>query len=84
MRMIKKNLCVQRPSFEHAIYSMSAHKPSKVNPDRVSLLYESVKRMDYDGLNNLDKVGVEIMNVEFYALYTHLSINVGKPKSPKK
>jgi hypothetical protein len=34
--------------------------------------------MPNDGLNNLKSLGVRIVDVEYYALFTHLSIHVGK------
>jgi hypothetical protein len=76
--MLAKNVCVRRPLFSFGTYAMASHKPSTINPDRNTLLFSSVKRMSNDGLNNLKSLGVRIVDVEYYALFTHLSIHVGK------
>ena len=78
MRMLSKNVCVRRPLFTLGTYAMASHKPSVVNPNRNTLLFTSVKRMESDGLSNLKNLGVRIVDVEYYALFTHLSIHVGK------
>jgi hypothetical protein len=77
MRMLANNVCVRRPPSNYATYVMAAHKPSIPNPNREALLFESVKRMSYDGLSNLKSLGVKIKEVEYYALFTHLNIHVG-------
>lgn len=77
MRMLAKNVCVRRPLFSFGTYAMVKHKPSVVNPNREVLLFSSVKRMSNDGLSNLKSLEIKIVDVEYYALYTHLSIHVG-------
>ena len=79
MRMLSQQVCVRRPKFSFGQYAMASHKPSVANPDRESLLFSSVKRMTTDGLVNLKKLNVKIVDIEYYALFTHLSIDVGKP-----
>ena len=78
MRMLAKNVCVRRPLSTFGTYAMVSHKPSIVNPNRESLLFSSVKRMSKDGLYNLKSLGVKIVDIEYYALFTHLSIHVGQ------
>ena len=80
MRMLANNVCVRRPPSNYATYVMAAHKPSIPNPNREALLFESVKRMSYDGLSNLKSLGVRIKNIEYYSLFTHLNIFVGSDK----
>lgn len=81
MRMLAKNVCVRRPLFTFGTYAMANHKPSVANPNREALLFSSVKRMSNDGLTNLKNLGVRIVDVEYYALFTHLSIHVGLQES---
>ena len=82
MRMIAKDVCIKRPDKLDALYKMSNHTESERNPIRENLLFSSVKRMSYDGLNNLDSSNVtSIVSVRKLALYTHLKINVGKRSS---
>lgn len=78
--MLSKNVCVRRPPLMYATYAMAAHKPSVPNPNRKELLFESVKRMNNDGLTNIKSLGVKILNVEYFALFTHLNIHVGFEK----
>ena len=80
MRMLANNVCVRRPPSNYATYAMAKHKPSVQNPNREALLFESVKRMSYDGLSNLKSLGVRIKNIEYYSLFTHLNIFVGSDK----
>jgi len=61
---------------------MASHKPSQENPNRNALLFPSVKRMSNDGLTNLKSLGVRVVDVEYYALFTHLLIHVGKQAEP--
>ena len=75
--MLVNNVCVRRPPSMYATYAMAAHKPSEPNPNREALLFESVKRMNTDGLSNIKSLGVKILNVEYFALFTHLNIHVG-------
>jgi hypothetical protein len=79
MRMIAKEVCVKRPSRDHALYKMSRHRASKRNPKRERLLFTSIMRMSNDGLNNLVQLGIKIVDVQFYNLFTHIKIDVGKP-----
>ena len=76
--MIFKDICVTRPYIKHGIYKMADHVSSARNPIRVNLLYTAVERMKYDGLSNLEKLNVKIIDVRNYSLYTHLKINVDK------
>lgn len=76
MRMISKNLCVNRPSDQYGLYRMSNHKLSQENPNRNKLLFSSIKRMKNDGLNNIKKLNLKVNRVINYALYTKLEIYV--------
>ena len=78
MRMIAKDICVKRPDQSFSIYKMSNHKASEKNPVREKMLFTSVIRMNKDGLNNLNKQNISVVSVKKKALYTLLTINVGR------
>lgn len=78
MRMIAKDVCITRPEASKALYKMSNHSESLKNPVRETLLFSSIKRMNEDGLSNLNKLNLSIVDAKSYALYTHLRIDVGK------
>lgn len=77
MRMIAKDVCIERPDRKNALYKMSNHSESEKNPIRETLLFSSIKRMKQDGLNNLDRLNISLVSANSYALYTHLKIDVG-------
>ena len=79
MRIVSKNVCIKRPNNKYALYKMLNHKASVRNPVREGLLFSTINRMKIDGLNNLDKLNVSIVDVNKFALYTQLKIYVGKP-----
>ena len=74
--MLAKNMCIQRPAERVSLYKMSSHKPSQKNPVRASLLFSTVKRMDFEGLNNLNNLGVEIVDIKLFNLFIHLKVDV--------
>lgn len=76
MRLIAKNYCVKRPSETYALYKMSKHVPSKRNIVRNNLLFNSIGRMPFDGLSNLESLDVKLIDIKFYSLFTHLKIDV--------
>ena len=77
--MFAKGICIKRPPEAVSLYKMSSHKPSQKNPVRASLLFSTVKRMDFEGLNNLNRLGVEIVDVKLYNLFTHIKVDVRDP-----
>lgn len=77
IRMIAKDMCVTRPSSEHALYKMSKHIKSEKNPYRKNLLFSSVRRMNFDGLNNLKYLDARVVEEIEFDYYVKLKINVG-------
>jgi hypothetical protein len=76
--MLAKDMCIKRPSEEVSLYKMSSHKPSQKNPIRANLLFSTVIRMNYDGISNLKRAGVEVIDVKLYDLFTLVKVNVGE------
>lgn len=81
MRMIAKDVCINRPNQEFAVYKMSNHTESERNPVRENLLFSSVVRMKEEGLSNLYRLNVSIVNVQRKALFTHLKVYIGQRSS---
>lgn len=79
IRMLAKKVCVKRPSEFVSLYKMSNHKPSQRNPLRLNLLFSSVERQPIDGVSNLYELGVEVTDVKFYNLFTHIKVDVKEP-----
>ena len=77
--MLANDMCIQRPDETVSLYKMSSHKPSQKNPVRASLLFSSVKRMNFEGLNNLNNLGVEIFDIKLYNFFIHLKVDVKEP-----
>ncbi|RNA09001.1 beta-1-4-N-acetylgalactosaminyltransferase bre-4-like [Brachionus plicatilis] len=84
IRMLAKDMCVMRPKPEYALYKMSKHQKSKRNPNRNNLLYSSVKRMNFDGLNNLNDLDAGVVEEVEFGMYVKLKINVGSFNRSKK
>ena len=88
MRLIAKNYCVTRPNQAYALYKMSEHLPSKKDWLNINLmltfndnlLFTSIIRMNSDGLGDLENLNVKIVHINFYALFTHLLVDVGPRK----
>lgn len=81
MRMIAKNVCINRPRHENALFRMLNHTKSEKNPVRENLLFSSVVRMNSDGLSNINQVNVSVVEVRQYDILTHLRIFTGQPSS---
>ncbi|RNA18861.1 beta-1-4-N-acetylgalactosaminyltransferase bre-4 [Brachionus plicatilis] len=73
------NVCIKRPRNEYAIYKMSGHKKSVLNPERGKILFTSVIKMKEDGLSNLDLLNVTLIAKYEYPLFTKILVNVSWP-----
>lgn len=82
MRMLADNICIKRPENEFAIYKMSGHKKSILNPERGENLFTSVIKMKQDGLLNLELLNVTQMGTYEYPLFTKILVNVSYPDFP--
>ncbi|CAF1161420.1 unnamed protein product [Didymodactylos carnosus] len=88
LRLIKKHLCVIRPSDEVATYVALYHAPTRPNNERFELLkWSTVRIMDdgYSSVNNLTR----ITDVQQTMVMTHLKVDVDvqrtvRPTSLKK
>jgi hypothetical protein len=81
MRMVARDICVNRPLAIFGLYKMSSHVKSKENPIRSGLLLSSIKRMNRDGLSTLRESNVQVVDAKLYPLFTSLFIDVGRMPS---
>ena len=77
--MLSKDVCIRRPTEKVSLYKMSSHKPSQKNPLRANLLFSTVRRQMHDGLNNLNNLGIKIVEFKLYNLFTHIKVDVRNP-----
>ncbi|CAF0999018.1 unnamed protein product, partial [Brachionus calyciflorus] len=83
MRMLAKNVCIKRPKDEYAVYKMSGHKQSILNPNREKMLFSSVIKMNEDGLSNLNSLNLSILEEFKYPLFTKIVVDVKRHRKHK-
>jgi hypothetical protein len=76
MRLSGLKIHYERPHVSIARYSMIKHSNRTKNPQRRSLLKQAFKRIDVDGLRNVE---YKLVNINNYRLFTHILIDVGDP-----
>ena len=78
-RILFHNLTLTRqfdgqPSFiRQARYSMLDHHEAKPNPERIKLVSQGKKRLQFDGLNN---ISYKVQKEEMKPFYTHILVDI--------
>ena len=76
LRLSGLKIHYERPHISLARYTMIKHSNRTKNPKRKTLLKQALKRMDLDGIRDVNYKLVKINN---YQLFTHILIDVGDP-----
>jgi hypothetical protein len=72
---VEKELCVLRTKTQFSKYLMIGHQISTQNENRWDLLMSSTRRIDKDGLININNVS-KILKIEQHYKYTRILVDV--------
>ncbi len=72
---MEKELCVLRTKTQFSKYLMIGHQISTQNENRWDLLMSSTRRIDKDGLININNVS-KILKIEQHYKYTRILVDV--------
>ena len=80
---MSKQICITRPREKNSLYKMVQHKESKRNQNRNQVLLTSLRRLELDGLNNLEYLNVSIVDEKITPIFVRLKVSIGQSSNFK-